>query len=81
MSDSLHSKKSLFTEENSQNKKTNLERSESRIFQVEAVRKDFPVLRQTVNGKPLVWLDNAATTQKPQSVIDSISDFYENQSG
>lgn len=78
MSDSLHSKKSLFTEENSQNKKTNLERSESRIFQVEAVRKDFPVLRQTVNGKPLVWLDNAATTQKPQSVIDSISDFYEN---
>jgi cysteine desulfurase/selenocysteine lyase len=45
-------------------------------FDVEAVRRDFPILRQRVNGKPLVWLDNAATTQKPQSVIDRIVKFY-----
>ena len=40
------------------------------------VRKDFPILREYVNGRPLVWLDNAATTQKPQLVIDRISHFY-----
>ncbi len=45
-------------------------------FDVESVRKDFPILKQKVNGKPLVWLDNAATTQKPQQVIDRISQFY-----
>lgn len=45
-------------------------------FDVHAVRRDFPALHQSVNGKPLVWLDNAATTQKPQSVIDATSDFY-----
>ena len=39
-------------------------------------RRDFPILRETVRGKPLVWLDNAATTQKPQAVIDRLSDFY-----
>lgn len=39
-------------------------------------RDDFPILRETVHGKPLVYLDNAATTQKPQSVIDAESDFY-----
>ncbi|MGV3607724.1 MAG: SufS family cysteine desulfurase [Planctomycetaceae bacterium] len=50
----------------------------SRPFDVQAIRKDFPVLHQKVNGKPLVWLDNAATTQKPQVVIDAISHFYEN---
>ncbi len=42
----------------------------------DALRGDFPILAQTVNGKPLVYLDNAATTQKPQSVIDAVSDFY-----
>jgi cysteine desulfurase / selenocysteine lyase len=47
-----------------------------RVFEVEAVRRDFPILQQPVNGRPLVWLDNAATTQKPQSVIDRISRFY-----
>ena len=41
-----------------------------------AIRKDFPVLNQQVHGKPLAWLDNAATTQKPQSVIDALSHFY-----
>ena len=46
-------------------------------FDVYAVRKDFPALHQKVHGKPLIWLDNAATTQKPQSVIDTITQFYE----
>ncbi|MFC0217431.1 SufS family cysteine desulfurase [Pseudochelatococcus lubricantis] len=45
-------------------------------FETRGLRRDFPVLHQTVNGKPLVWLDNAATTQKPQSVIDITSEFY-----
>ena len=49
-----------------------------RPFDVPAIRKDFPVLQQRVHGKPLVWLDNAATTQKPQSVIDAVSQFYAN---
>ncbi len=43
---------------------------------VNLVRRDFPVLREHVNGKPLIWLDNAATTHKPQSVIDRIAYFY-----
>lgn len=42
-----------------------------------AIRRDFPILHQTVNGYPLVYLDNAATTQKPQSVIDAMSHYYE----
>ncbi|CAJ1510159.1 family 2A encapsulin nanocompartment cargo protein cysteine desulfurase [[Mycobacterium] holstebronense] len=46
------------------------------IFDVNAVRADFPILRETVNGKPLIWFDNAATTQKPQAVIDRLSHFY-----
>jgi len=45
-------------------------------FDVEGVRRDFPALHQEVHGKPLVWLDNAATTQKPQAVIDATSHFY-----
>ncbi len=48
-------------------------------FDVEAVRRDFPILRERVNGRQLVWLDNAATTHKPQSVIDRISYFYEHE--
>jgi cysteine desulfurase/selenocysteine lyase len=43
---------------------------------VDGVRRDFPALHQLVNGKPLIWLDNAATTQKPQTVIDATSQFY-----
>jgi cysteine desulfurase/selenocysteine lyase len=49
---------------------------QARPFDVPAIRKDFPILHQHVHGKPLVWLDNAATTQKPQSVIDALSRFY-----
>jgi cysteine desulfurase/selenocysteine lyase len=45
-------------------------------FNVNAVRADFPILQERVNGRPLVWFDNAATTQKPQSVIDRIAHFY-----
>jgi cysteine desulfurase / selenocysteine lyase len=44
-----------------------------------AIRRDFPILREVVNGRPLIWLDNGATTQKPQSVIDRISYFYEHE--
>jgi cysteine desulfurase/selenocysteine lyase len=46
------------------------------IYDVEKVRSDFPALGQKVYGKNLVYLDNAATTQKPQSVIDAIAGFY-----
>ena len=45
-------------------------------FDVAGVRRDFPALHQTVNGKPLIWFDNAATTHKPQAVIDATSHFY-----
>jgi cysteine desulfurase / selenocysteine lyase len=45
-------------------------------FDVRAVRRDFPILAELVNGRPLVWLDNAATTQKPQAVIDRLVEFY-----
>ena len=45
-------------------------------FDVNAVRRDFPILSERVNGRQLVWFDNAATTHKPQSVIDRISTFY-----
>ncbi|GEP42283.1 hypothetical protein BGE01nite_15740 [Brevifollis gellanilyticus] len=45
-------------------------------FDVEGVRRDFPALHQRVNGHPLIYLDNAATTHKPQSVLDATSQFY-----
>ena len=45
-------------------------------FDVAKVQEDFPILKQTVNGKPLIYLDNAATSQKPQSVIDALVDYY-----
>ena len=41
-----------------------------------AIRHDFPILSETVNGNPLVWLDNGATTQRPQAVIDRLNDYY-----
>ncbi len=47
-------------------------------FNVSAIRADFPILKREVNGYPLVYLDNAATSQKPQVVIDSIVDYYSN---
>ena len=48
------------------------------IFDVENIRKDFPILSRKVNGKPLVYFDNAATSQTPQVVIDAIVDYYSN---
>jgi cysteine desulfurase / selenocysteine lyase len=46
------------------------------VFDVARIRADFPILGRTVRGKPLVYLDNAATTQKPQAVIDAIAAYY-----
>jgi cysteine desulfurase/selenocysteine lyase len=48
-------------------------------FDVNSVRRDFPILNERVNGRQLIWLDNAATTQKPQSVIDRLTHFYEHE--
>ncbi len=45
-------------------------------FDARAIREDFPILRQKIHGKPLVYLDNAATAQKPQVVIDAVQQFY-----
>jgi cysteine desulfurase / selenocysteine lyase len=46
-------------------------------FDPHVVRKDFPILERVIDGKPLVYLDNAATTQKPRQVIEAITDYYE----
>ena len=48
-------------------------------FDVHAIRRDFPILATRVNGRPLVWFDNAATTQKPQAVLDRLAHFYANE--
>ncbi len=48
-------------------------------FDVEAVRADFPILSETVHGKPLTYLDNGASAQKPQAVIDTVSNAYEHE--
>ncbi|MGC2298526.1 MAG: cysteine desulfurase [Acidobacteriaceae bacterium] len=53
------------------------ERAVQPLFDVERIRKDFPILRTKVHGHPLVYLDNAATSQKPQSVIDALVRYYE----
>jgi len=53
--------------------------SGTRLFDAHSIKRDFPILDQKVHGKPLIWLDNAATTQKPQSVIDRIALFYETE--
>lgn len=48
-------------------------------FDAETLKRDFPILQERVHGRPIVWLDNAATTQKPQSVIDRLTYFYEHE--
>jgi cysteine desulfurase/selenocysteine lyase len=48
-------------------------------FDVHAVRRDFPILQERVNGRPLVWFDNAATTQKPRQVIERLKQYYEHE--
>jgi cysteine desulfurase/selenocysteine lyase len=50
-----------------------------REFDVNEIRRDFPILQERVNGKQLVWLDNAATTQKPRAVIDRLVRYYEHE--
>ena len=50
-----------------------------KTFNIDRIREDFPVLHQEVNGKPLVYFDNAASTQKPKVVINRISDYYSNE--
>jgi cysteine desulfurase/selenocysteine lyase len=50
-----------------------------REFDVNEIRRDFPILQERVNGKQLVWLDNAATTQKPRAVIDRMVRYYEHE--
>ncbi len=49
------------------------------IFDVATIRRDFPILSERINGRQITWLDNAATTQKPRSVIDRLSHFYEHE--
>lgn len=58
---------------NNQNTATNINAS---TFDVEKIRADFPILQQQVNGKPLVYLDNAATAQKPKQVIETLDTYY-----
>ena len=48
---------------------------------IQAIRQDFPILKRTVNNSPLIYFDNAATTQKPRQVIDAEVDFYEKHNG
>ena len=48
------------------------------MYDVNEIRKEFPILKQSVYGKPLIYLDNAATTQKPRCVIDAITEAYTN---
>jgi len=48
-------------------------------WDVEKIRQDFPILQQSLKGKPLVYLDNASTTQKPQAVLNAMQNFYERE--
>ena len=52
--------------------------SNKNIFNIDEIRKDFPILDQEINGAPLIYFDNAASTQKPKAVIDAIKSYYEN---
>ncbi|MFB3100575.1 MAG: aminotransferase class V-fold PLP-dependent enzyme, partial [Gammaproteobacteria bacterium] len=47
------------------------------LLDVEKIRQDFPILHQEINGKPLVYLDNAATSQKPRQVIETLDNYYQ----
>ena len=50
------------------------------MFDVAKIRQDFPILKKTMENKPLIYFDNAATTFKPQSVIDAVTNYYLNES-
>ncbi len=60
---------------NKQNTATNIN-NETSMFDVDKIRADFPILQEQVNGKPLVYLDNAATAQKPKQVIETLDTYY-----
>jgi cysteine desulfurase/selenocysteine lyase len=53
-------------------------RAMAKSYDVDAIREDFPILKRKVHGKPLVYLDNAASAQRPQQVINAVTDFYRN---
>ena len=52
--------------------------NDNNLFNIENIRKDFPILDQEINGSPLIYFDNAASTQKPTAVISAIKSYYEN---
>jgi cysteine desulfurase/selenocysteine lyase len=56
-----------------------MEHAPAKAYDVEAIRRDFPILSKTVYGKPLVYLDNGASAQKPQVVIDAVANAYSNE--
>lgn len=58
---------------------SNLNLSAGQNFDIETIRRDFPILNEKINGHSLVWLDNAATTQKPRAVIDRLNYFYSHE--
>ena len=60
------------------NKKSNTAQQQNQLlgFDVKKIRNDFPILHQIINGKPLIYLDNAATSQKPKNVLDTIEKYY-----
>ncbi|MDR1560379.1 MAG: aminotransferase class V-fold PLP-dependent enzyme, partial [Clostridiales bacterium] len=60
-------------------KKTKADNARANGFPVEKIRGDFPILSEKVDGYPLIWLDNAATTQRPRQVIDRLTYFYEHE--
>lgn len=53
-----------------------IDTAEKKVFDVYKLREEFPILKQMIHGKPLCYLDNAATTQKPQAVINTLTDYY-----
>lgn len=60
------------------NTNTLLQESYTSEFNIQKIREQFPILHQEINGKPLVYFDNAATNQKPQAVIDALTHYYQN---
>ena len=67
----------MTTAANPRSREAGLRLVEATGFDVERIRRDFPILKQKVRGKALVYLDNAATSQKPQAVVDAITNYYE----
>src|SRR5262245_50800347 len=57
--------------------RTSMPKARSGALEVQRIRADFPILAEKVNGKPLVYLDNAATSQKPRPVLDALDRYYE----